>query len=228
MSSSPLAEYLAALEARDAREQAHAVYINHYTKLADRTAASLAHAEASAPAPTPSLRTSTKSLRPGTPKGKGSPLPHDVSSPPGGIAQLRAELAQTQKTRSALESKLAATTSELSTFQLSDTAQKKRIAQLEKQKELLERRVKDRAEELKGKGRLVEDVQDEMVAINLQLHMVEQERDRLKGENEELTRRWVEKMEQEARRMNEDNDEMGWMRSKGKGTAKDRGGEGPQ
>lgn len=49
-----------------------------------------------------------------------------------------------------------------------------------------------------------------MVALNLQLNMAEQEKERLKKENEELTRRWVQKMEEEARRMN---DRMGWDES---------------
>ena len=63
--------------------------------------------------------------------------------------------------------------------------------------------MKDRDEEIWGKGRLVEEVQDEMVALNLQLNMAEQRVEKLKAENEELTRRWVEKMEREAKEMNE-------------------------
>jgi len=50
-------------------------------------------------------------------------------------------------------------------------------------------------------------VQDEMVSLNLQLNMAEQEREKLKRDNEELTKRWVEKMEAEAEKMN---DRMGW------------------
>ncbi|KAH9865997.1 hypothetical protein J1614_008561 [Plenodomus biglobosus] len=77
---------------------------------------------------------------------------------------------------------------------------------------MLERRGKDRADELKGKGRFVEEVQDEMVALNLQLNMAEQEKERLKKENEDLTRRWMQKMDEEARKMN---DRMGWDESSG-------------
>lgn len=53
----------------------------------------------------------------------------------------------------------------------------------------------------------MEEVQDEMVSLNLQLNMAEQEREKLKRDNEELTKRWVDKMEGEARKMN---DRMGW------------------
>jgi chromosome segregation ATPase len=92
-------------------------------------------------------------------------------------------------------------------LKVSDAEQKKRIAQLETHKQQLERRMKDRADELKGKGSLVEQVQDEMVAMNLQLNMAEKEKERLQKENADLTRRWVEKMEGEAKKMN---DQMDW------------------
>jgi hypothetical protein len=71
----------------------------------------------------------------------------------------------------------------------------------------LERRARDTAEELKGKGRLVEDVHDEMVALNLQLNMAEQEQEKLRKENDDLTKRWVKRMEEEAKKMNE---RSGW------------------
>ncbi|RYN27328.1 hypothetical protein AA0113_g7530 [Alternaria arborescens] len=193
--SDPLAEYLSALDARDAREKAHEGYVNAYTKLADNTAQfanQTPSAEESAPAASAS-------------KGKG-PATTDVSSP-SAIAQLRSELAVTQRTRGDLESQLSALTAELSTLKASDTQQKQRIEQLEKVRTQLERRSKDRTEELKGKGRLVEEVHDEMVALNLQLNMAEQEKEKLRKENEELTKRWVKKMEEEARKMNE---RSGW------------------
>ena len=115
---------------------------------------------------------------------------------------MRAELAQAHKSRSDLENRLSSATAELAAIQTTSSEQKKRIATLERTKEQLERRAKDRTEELKGKGRLVEEVQDEMVSLNLQLNMAEQEREKLKKENEELTKRWVEKMESEAVSMN--------------------------
>ena len=119
---------------------------------------------------------------------------------------MRLELASTQKSRAEVEAKLSAAASELSLLKTTDAEQKKRVAHLEKVKELLERRLKDRADELKGKGRFVEEVQDEMLALRLELSVAEQEKERLKKENEELTCRWVDKMEAEAAKMNETND----------------------
>lgn len=129
------------------------------------------------------------------------------------LAQLRSELAATQKTRSSLEAELISLNASLTALQASDTHHKQRIAQLEKHRAHLERRGKDKQEELKGKGRFVEEVQDEMVALNLQLNMAEQEKERLRKENEELTRRWVSKMEEEASRMNA---KMGWEEQGGR------------
>ncbi|CAI6332399.1 unnamed protein product [Periconia digitata] len=195
-----LADYLSALEARDAREKAHEKYIDAFTKLADRAAAQATLAKQSkATTQQPSPATSTKSLRPNSPKGMPAAI---------GDVQIRAELAATQKNRADLESKLSAATAELSALKAIGADQTKRIVLLEASKTQLERRVKDRADELKGKGRFVEDVQDEMVALTLQLNMAEQEKERLRNENDELTKRWVKKMEEEARRMN---DQMGWQ-----------------
>jgi uncharacterized protein involved in exopolysaccharide biosynthesis len=218
--SNPLAEYLSALEARDALEKAHEEYINACmyslyrrrcnlrkslecsdTKLADRTAA-LANQTSSTEEPSPSPSVSTKAVNP---KGKGPAAP-DISSP-STLAQLRSELATTQRTRGDLETQLSTLTAELSALKTTDTAQRQRIDQLEKTKAALERRGKDRVDELKGKGKFVEEIQDEMVALNLQLNVAEQEKERLKKENEELTQRWVKRMEEEARRMNE---RSGW------------------
>ncbi|KAH7068009.1 autophagy-related protein 16 [Paraphoma chrysanthemicola] len=209
--SNPLAEYLSAIEARDVRERAHEEYINAYTKLADRTA-TLANQATSAVDDTTTPTASTKTIRPGTPKGKASPAPADVSLP-SSLAQIRSELASTQRTRSELETKLSAITAELSTLKASDAQQKQRIEQLEKVKANLERRGKDRVDELKGKGKFVTDIQDEMVALNLELNMAIQEKDKLKKENDELTKRWMKKMEEEAKLMN---DRMGWEDQSGR------------
>jgi chromosome segregation ATPase len=148
---------------------------------------------------------STKTILPGMPKNKASSAPTESSTP--SFAQMRSELASTQRTRAELETKLSTINAELSSLKASDTLQKQRIDQLEKVKANLERRGKDRVDELRGKGKFVEDIQDEMVALTLQLNMAEQEKERLKKENDELTKRWVQKMEEEAKKMN---DRMGW------------------
>jgi chromosome segregation ATPase len=176
------------------------------TRLADRTVTSASQPASAADNTETTPTASTKTIRPGTPKGKVTAASADTSSP-SSLAQIRAELASTQRTRSELETKLDTINAELSALKSSDTLQKQRIEQLEKVKANLERRGKDRVDELKGKGKFVEDIQDEMVALTLQLNMAEQEKQKLKKENDDLTKRWLQKMEEEAKRMN---DRMGW------------------
>lgn len=119
---------------------------------------------------------------------------------------MREQLAASHKTRAELEAKLSALTVSVSTFQSTDADQKRRIAFLEKKVEILERKVRDLGDEHKGKRKLVEDVQDEMVMMQLELNMAKKDKEKLNKENAELTRRWVEKMEQEAQAMNAQND----------------------
>lgn len=181
------------------------------TKLADRTAV-LAKQPTDTAEEIATPTASTKTIRPGTPKGKATTPAVDVASP-SSLAQIRSELATTQRTRSELEAKLSTINNELSSLKASDALQKQRIEQLEKMKANLERRGKDRVDESKLKGKFVEDIQDEMVALTLQLNMAEQEKERLKKENDDLTKRWMRKMEEEADKMNS---RMGWEDQSGR------------
>jgi hypothetical protein len=47
-----------------------------------------------------------------------------------------------------------------------------------------------------------QDVQDEILSLNLQLNMSEERSNKLKGENNELIDRWMQRMGQEADAMN--------------------------
>lgn len=52
----------------------------------------------------------------------------------------------------------------------------------------------------------MEDVQDDLLMKGIELNQAEKKIEALEKENAELTRRWVEKMEQEARHMNDWNE----------------------
>ncbi|KAF2502446.1 autophagy protein 16 [Lophium mytilinum] len=198
--SSWLVQYGSALDVRDAREQKHSAYISAYTKLADRTA-TLSSQPTASPAETLPGTPLPKPARPSTPRNKPALPPHEPLTAEH-LALMRAELTAAQSARTALEARVKSLSSELSSFRTQSTAQASQIIHLEQTKQHLERRVNDRAEELKGKGRLVVNVQDEMVALELQLNMSEQKVEKLETENQELTRRWLAKMEQEASDMN--------------------------
>jgi hypothetical protein len=48
----------------------------------------------------------------------------------------------------------------------------------------------------------LQNVQDEMIALNLQVNIAEKERDKVRSENKELVDRWMRRMGQEADAMN--------------------------
>lgn len=66
----------------------------------------------------------------------------------------------------------------------------------------LERKVKDREEEIRGKAKLVEEAQDEMVSLQLQVNMAESKREEVERENKELVERWMKRMGEEVERVN--------------------------
>ena len=78
------------------------------------------------------------------------------------------------------------------------------ISGFARQRTDLERKVRDREEEIKGKSRLVIEAQDEMVALEMQLNMAEQRSEKLEGENRELLDRWMKRKGEEAESMNRD------------------------
>ena len=143
--------------------------------------------------------------RPGTPaKGTtASPRPSEESANDT-LSRLRADLGTTQKARTALQSQVDELTASLKALELQNKSSTTQIAQLTRQKTDVERRLRDRDEELKGKSRLVEEAQDEMVALGLQLNMAEGKSERLSKENKELVDRWMKRMGEEADRVNRD------------------------
>jgi hypothetical protein len=78
------------------------------------------------------------------------------------------------------------------------------ITSLTKQVLETERKLQDRDEELRGKSKMVEHAQDEMVALELQFNLAEQRSEKLERENKELVERWMKRMGEEAERVNRD------------------------
>jgi len=120
------------------------------------------------------------------------------------LARLRTDLATTQKARTALQTQVDELTASLSALQTQSKASTSQITQLTRQKAAVERKLRDRDEELKGKSRLIEHAQDEMVALGLQLNMAEERKDQLTKENKDLIDRWMKRMGEEADRVNRD------------------------
>lgn len=109
-----------------------------------------------------------------------------------------------------LESQLSALTAQLSAMEASAKTQtsssaalQRQMASLEYEKATLVRKLRDRDSELKEKARLVENVQDEMLGLEMQINVAEEKAAKLQGENKELVDRWMRRMSKEAEQMNE-------------------------
>ncbi|KAH0285273.1 ATG16-domain-containing protein [Aureobasidium namibiae CBS 147.97] len=176
--------YLAALDVRDRREFTHKSCIDAYTRLADR--------KSTAPA----------SAIPGT-----TPAISSDQASNDEINRLRQDLSTTQAARSALSTQLLASQTTSASLTTSNATLTQQLTSVHRQLAFLERKLKDRDEELREKKKLAENVQDEVVALTIQLNAVDREKEKLKGDNAELVRRWMERMRSEVERTNR---ESGW------------------
>lgn len=120
------------------------------------------------------------------------------------LSTLRTDLASTQKARASLQAQLEDLTAQLTALTTQQRASQAQIFSLTKQKTELERKVRDRDEEVRGKSKMVEQAHDEMVAQGLQLNLAEDRSAKLEKENKELVERWMKRMGEEAERVNRD------------------------
>lgn len=198
------AHYLSALKARDELEQADAEIYDKCTRLADRNAelraelrrlkaATKAEAPASNPVPAPLISYGFRR--------QTSPQPVSDSDE---TIQLRQGFAKAQQDRADLQSQLGSAKKELEAVMAKGKNDGKKIAQLTSSVTQLSTKLRDREEELRGKAKLLVNVQDENATLNLELNQAEQEVKRVKKENQELVERWVARMGKEAEKMNEE------------------------
>ncbi|RMZ76306.1 hypothetical protein DV738_g5015, partial [Chaetothyriales sp. CBS 135597] len=190
-------QYLGALKARDRVEKANIRLYEHCARIEDEKAELAQVAlvtkgegpEPNRPPPPPSLfRVSSPPPRPESPS----------------VAEMRLDLARAQQERSELQRRLELLTSDLDSLKVRSRKEAKKLAQTSVQVAHLTTKLRDRDEELKGKAKLVEQVQDENVTLNLQLNVAEERAQKLKEENQELIDRWMARMGKEAERMNEE------------------------
>lgn len=197
------AQYLTALKARDEREKAEADLYDQCTKLADRNAEmkaelrqiraqAKAEAPASPPVPPPLISYGfRRQTAPAVPEADA-------------VAQLRQDFAKSQQDRVDLQSQVEDLQREREAATTRRKSDSKKIAQLSANVTQLTTRLRDREEELRGKAKLLVNVQDENATLNLELNQAEQEVKRVKEENKELVARWVARMAKEADKMNEE------------------------
>jgi len=192
-------QYVAALAIRDRREQAlkstyddcmctlAPSYLSQLltapdAKLAD-LAASLSKQLASrpdhpfsglVPTTTTTITTASSNTRPSTASSTTQPHDQDI------ISGLRTDLASAQAIRTTLTNELASLNTTLTSLQASLTRTSTTANSLAREKALLERKLRDRDEELREKRKMLEGVLDEVVALTMQVNLLEQERDGLR------------------------------------------------
>ncbi|KAJ6441583.1 Glutathione S-transferase [Purpureocillium lavendulum] len=119
-----------------------------------------------------------------------------------GVAQLRLDLAESMRSKGVAESRLRTAEEELSRLRSETKEDTRSIRDLTADRNGLKMRLKDQEHELREQRKLLEQVQDEMITLNLQVAVAEKDRDKAKAENKELVDRWMKRMGQEADAMN--------------------------
>ncbi|CAG8977701.1 hypothetical protein HYALB_00008728 [Hymenoscyphus albidus] len=198
-------EYTQSLHDRDERQKASYAridnsLINAFTDLLARTSALEAEKAATAASqPTPSPSTSNSALKPLPPsKRTGSDSP---TTDPSAV-QLKSDLAQALLSNTTLQTRLKNAEAALAKVQTQSKSDSKALETVTRERNVLSQKVRDRDEELRGKARLLDEVQDEVLSLNLQLNMSEQTIKKLKTENKELIDRWLAYKGREAEAMN--------------------------
>ncbi|RKL47424.1 hypothetical protein BFJ72_g2415 [Fusarium proliferatum] len=152
--------------------------------------------------------------------GTPTAQPTESSANDPGVAQLKQDLAEALRSKGVTEKRLRTSEEELMQLRAKHKADTKSIRDLTADRNSLITKLKDREYELREKRKLLEvrvaqmvrfivivthkiqQVQDEMIAMDLQMSMAEKERDKVKKENKELVDRWMKRMAQEADAMN--------------------------
>lgn len=147
-----------------------------------------------------------QSTTPSTPSIK--PPPEDATPSPH-HARTRADLALTLTQKAHLESRLRATTHDRDRLLSISRSQQTTIGTLTGERDVLARKVRDQASELRGKNDLLQRVQDDLVALEIERNMAEKATARLTKENKELVERWMVRMAGEANAMNSRNERGG-------------------
>ncbi|KAK1982807.1 autophagy protein 16 [Colletotrichum cereale] len=191
-------EYLASIREQEKNNPVNLEIVQLCSHLSDRVAALEAEKEV--------LRSKTASDKAATtsekPSGRAvSAAPTDPGTD-AAVAQLQLQLAEALRSNGTLKDRAKAAEDEAQALRAKGKEDARRLRGLTAENAALTTKLRDREHELREKRKLVENVQDEMITMNLQMSMAEQERDKVKKENKELVDRWMKRMAQEAEAMN--------------------------
>ncbi|GJC80874.1 autophagy-related protein 16 [Colletotrichum liriopes] len=187
-------EYLASIREQEKNNPVNLEIVQLCSQLSDRVAALEAEKEVLRSKSTPEKISSEK-------PSIHTAASTDPSSDPN-VAQLQLQLAEALRSNGTLKDRAKAAEDEVQALRTKSKEDARRIRGLTADNAALTTKLRDREHELREKRKLVENVQDEMITMNLQMSMAEQERDKVKKENKELVDRWMKRMAQEAEAMN--------------------------
>ncbi|GKT46865.1 autophagy-related protein 16 [Colletotrichum spaethianum] len=187
-------EYLASIREQEKNNPVNLEIVQLCSQLSDRVAALEAEKEVLRSKISPDKTSSEKpSIHAAT--------SNEPSSDPS-VAQLQLQLAEALRSNGALKDRAKAAEDEVQALRTNSKEDARKLRSLTADNTALTTKLRDREHELREKRKLVENVQDEMITMNLQMSMAEQERDKVKKENKELVDRWMKRMAQEAEAMN--------------------------
>ncbi|TVY42413.1 Autophagy protein [Lachnellula subtilissima] len=183
-------EYIQALHERDRREKASYQQVDDqlieaFTQLLDRTTA---------------LEAEKASREPHAQDSK--PREPSTTTATEGTAQIRSDLAEALRSNGQLQSRIKVAEAEVARLRAKSKSDGKLIDELSRERGSLAQKLKDKEEELRGKAKLLSDVQDEVISLDMELNLSGQATTKLKAENKELIDRWMVYKSREVEAMN--------------------------
>lgn len=130
----------------------------------------------------------------------------NASPSPPQLLRLRTDLATSLRQQSALETRLRKATTELTHLRSQTKAQARQVQALTTERDGLRLKVRDQNEELRIKKQMLEQVQDDVLALEMQLNVAEQQKTQIAAENKHLIERWMRRAREEADSMNAANE----------------------
>ncbi|SYW80568.1 uncharacterized protein UBRO2_03836 [Ustilago bromivora] len=194
------------LQGRDALEKQHDLICLQYRKLSEQTRLlkqrnrALLNAAAVAPSsPSPaSGSTSTPSTSPANPVQVAY-----ITSLEQQLSSLRDEIATLYKTQGQNAQRLLLMSESHRTQEEEFRSQTESLAKLQLEHEKLERQAEDLTHAIGEKDRGMQILQDELATLSLELSQIEARNEDLKKDNASLLQRWLDRMNEEAEKMND-------------------------
>ncbi|KAJ9475547.1 ATG16 domain-containing protein [Pseudozyma hubeiensis] len=197
------------LQERDALEKQHDAICLHYRKLADQTRLlkqrnrALLNAAAAAPSPS-TVGASTSATDSPSSSAAANPVQLAyITSLEQQLSTLRDEVALLYKNQGQNAQRLLLMSESHRDKEQEARRQTETLAKLQLDHEKLRRQADDLSHAVGEKDRGIQILQDELATLSLELSQIEARNEDLKKDNASLLQRWLDRMNEEADKMNE-------------------------